>query len=167
VIDKNGLRKNVALVLSDGLGRVLLAKRLGQEAWQFPQGGVDAGETYEQALFRELREEIGLGSEDVAIIQVSKHCFKYKIPSAFQRISEGRLCVGQKQKWFFLQLATSPSRVRFDCTDTPEFDDWRWVSYWHPLNAVVPFKRKVYRSALLEFSEKNYALQLTNYDQDN
>tara|TARA_B100000989_G_C19467620_1_gene439116 strand:- start:560 stop:1075 length:516 start_codon:yes stop_codon:yes gene_type:complete len=166
VINENGLRENVAMVLSDGFGKVFWAKRSGQEAWQFPQGGVDAGETYEEALYRELHEEIGLGSKDVSILQISKHCFKYKIPPAFQRMSEGRLCVGQKQKWFFLQLKTSSSRVRFDYTDTSEFDDWRWVSYWHPLVAIVPFKREVYRSALREFSEKNYALQLKKYDAD-
>ena len=83
VINENGLRENVAMVLSDGFGKVFWAKRSGQEAWQFPQGGVDAGETYEEALYRELREEIGLGSKDVSILQVSKHHFKYKIPSAF------------------------------------------------------------------------------------
>tara|TARA_B100001093_G_scaffold512049_1_gene581188 strand:- start:1520 stop:2059 length:540 start_codon:yes stop_codon:yes gene_type:complete len=166
VINEIGLRENVAMVLNDGFGRVFWAKRSGQDAWQFPQGGLDAGETFEQALYRELQEEIGLKPKDVAIIQVSKHCFKYTIPTAFQKNIGGRLCLGQKQKWFLLQLTTSPDRVCLDCNDIPEFDDWRWVSYWHPLGAIVPFKREVYRLALMEFHEKNYALQQLNHDED-
>ena len=60
------------------------------------------------------------------------------------------LCIGQKQKWFLLRMLGADEHVRVDAGDDPEFDHWRWVSYWYPLNQVVSFKRDVYRRALLE-----------------
>ena len=69
MLDKDGFRSNVAIVISNGRGKVFWAKRVGQRAWQFPQGGIDLGESPEQALYRELYEEVGLESGDVKIIQ--------------------------------------------------------------------------------------------------
>ena len=155
VVDKDGFRSNIAIVISDGLGRVMFAKRLGQQAWQFPQGGVDKGESAEQALYRELYEEVGLERSDVRIIQRSKKWLRYRIPVSMQRKNSKPLCIGQKQKWFFLELVGDASKVRFDTSGTPEFDGWEWVNYWYPVNSVVSFKRNVYRHALQEFSEKN------------
>ena len=155
MVDKDGFRSNIAIVISDGLGRVLFAKRLGQRAWQFPQGGIDKGESVEQALYRELYEEVGLERSDVRIIQRTKKWLRYRIPVSMQRKNSKPLCIGQKQKWFFLELTGDASKVRFDTSGTPEFDGWEWVNYWYPVNAVVSFKRNVYRHALQEFSEKN------------
>ncbi len=155
VVDKDGFRSNIAIVISDGLGRVMFAKRLGQQAWQFPQGGVDKGESVEQALYRELYEEVGLEPSDVRIVQRSKKWLRYRIPVSMQRKNSIPLCIGQKQKWFFLELVGDSSKVRFDTSGTPEFDGWEWVNYWYPINSVVSFKRNVYRHALQEFSEKN------------
>ena len=138
MVDKDGFRSNIAIVISDGRGRVMFAKRLGQQAWQFPQGGVDKGESVEQALYRELYEEVGLEPSDVRIIQRSKKWLRYRIPVSMQRKNSIPLCIGQKQKWFFLELV-----------------GWEWVNYWYPINSVVSFKRNVYRHALQEFSEKN------------
>ena len=104
MVDKDGFRANIAIIISDGLGKVLLAKRLGQNAWQFPQGGIDKGESVEQALFRELYEEVGLNSGDVKIIRRCKKWLRYRIPPAMQRKNSKPLCIGQKQKWFFLQI---------------------------------------------------------------
>ena len=155
MIDKDGFRSNIAIVISDGRGKVLLAKRIGQQAWQFPQGGVDKNESCEQALFRELYEEVGLKASDVKIVQRSRKWLRYRIPSSMQRKYSKPLCIGQKQKWFYLKLTGDISRVRFDAAGTPEFDNWQWVNYWYPINSVVSFKRNVYRNALLEFAVAN------------
>ena len=160
LLDKDGFRANVAIVLSDGQGHVLWAKRLGQDAWQFPQGGVDINESAEQALYRELYEEIGLQAGDVELMQSSKRWLRYKIPPAMQRKGKTPICVGQKQKWFFLRLTSEANKIRLDATSSPEFDAWQWVHYWHPLAAVVTFKRGVYRAALKEFSGQNRRLEL-------
>lgn len=92
MVDKDGFRANVAMVISDGLGKLFWAKRLGQQAWQFPQGGVSAGESAEQALYRELYEEVGLESGDVKIIQHTKKWLRYHIPPQMQRKTPS-LCV--------------------------------------------------------------------------
>ena len=159
MVDKDGFRANIAIIISDGLGKVLLAKRLGQNAWQFPQGGIDKGESVERALFRELYEVVGLNSGDVKIIKRCKKWLRYRIPPAMQRKNSKPLCIGQKQKWFFLQLTGSSEKIRFDTSGTPEFDDWAWVNYWYPINAVVSFKQSVYRKALHEFAEENIRLE--------
>ncbi|MDE0841344.1 MAG: RNA pyrophosphohydrolase [Porticoccaceae bacterium] len=164
MLDKEGFRSNIAIVLSDGYGKVFWAKRVGQAAWQFPQGGVDSHESPEQALYRELHEEIGLRPGDVSIIQSTRRWLRYKIPVAMQRKSQKPVCIGQKQKWYFLRLEAPIAKVRFDTTDAPEFDDWQWVNYWHPIDAVVAFKRGVYRAALKEFSGHNQRLQLMHCD---
>jgi putative (di)nucleoside polyphosphate hydrolase len=155
VVDKDGFRSNVAIVISDGRGKVFLAKRLGQQSWQFPQGGVDKGESADQALFRELYEEVGLESSDVKIIQRSKKWLRYHIPPSMQRKNSKPLCIGQKQKWYFLQLTGDTSKVCFDTSGSPEFDGWQWVNYWYPINSVISFKRNVYRNALHEFAAAN------------
>ena len=155
MVDKDGFRANVAMVISDGRGKLFWAKRLGQQAWQFPQGGVSAGESAEQALFRELYEEVGLESSDVKIIQRTKKWLRYHIPPQMQRKKSKPLCIGQKQKWFYLQLTGDSAKVCFDATGSPEFDGWEWVNYWYPIKSVVPFKRNVYRNALMEFAPAN------------
>ena len=159
MLDKDGFRSNVAIVLGDGMGRVFWAKRIGQSAWQFPQGGVDYKESVEQALFRELYEEIGLTAEDVSVVGRTRRWLRYKIPPNLRRNKGSDVCIGQKQKWFFLKLTSNEEKIRFDVTREPEFDDWRWVTFWHPLNSVVAFKKGVYRAALKEFYLKNSHMQ--------
>jgi putative (di)nucleoside polyphosphate hydrolase len=147
------------MVISNGHGQVFWAKRLGQKAWQFPQGGIDQGETAEQALYRELYEEVGLKPEHVKIIQQTKRWLRYDIPEKMQRKHAKPRCIGQKQRWFFLQLVGDQKNISFDTTGTPEFDAWEWVSYWHPINQVVSFKQGVYRQGLSEFSQTNARFQ--------
>ena len=79
MVDQDGYRSNVAIVISNGRGQVFWAKRLGQKAWQFPQGGIDQGETAEQALYRELYEEVGLEPGDVKIIQQTRRWLRYAV----------------------------------------------------------------------------------------
>jgi putative (di)nucleoside polyphosphate hydrolase len=152
VIDRDGYRPNVGIILISGSGQVLWAKRIGQQAWQFPQGGIKHGETPEDALFRELNEELGLVREHVEVLGVTSDWLRYRLPSRFIRRRRGRVCIGQKQKWFALRLIAEESNVHFDATCDPEFDGWRWVDYWHPLSEVVEFKREVYHRALHELA---------------
>ena len=150
MIDSKGYRPNVGIILCNNEGSVFWAKRKGANSWQFPQGGINSDEDPEAAMYRELWEETGLQPEHVKILGRTRYWLRYKLPERFLRKNSFPLCIGQKQIWFILQLLTDDSKVRFDCVTKPEFDDWRWVDFWEPLNDVVYFKRKVYRKAMSE-----------------
>ncbi len=152
MIDTDGFRPNVGIVLTNAEGRVLWARRVGgQDAWQFPQGGIKRDEDPETALFRELHEEVGLAPEDVRILAVTRGWLRYRLPRRLVRQQEP-VCIGQKQKWFLLQLLNGDDSICLDNGGPVEFDDWRWVGFWYPLTKVVTFKREVYRRALKELS---------------
>lgn len=150
MIDSQGFRSNVGIVICNQQGQLLWAKRIGQKAWQFPQGGIKRSETLEQALFRELDEEVGLAEADVKVLHQTSDWLHYRLPKNYIRYNKDPLCIGQKQKWFLLSLETEDSKVELAKTADPEFDDWRWVSYWYPVKQVIEFKRDVYRQALKE-----------------
>ena len=151
VIDADGFRPNVGIIVCNQRGDVLWGRRVnGRDSWQFPQGGIHANETPEQAMFRELDEEVGLSADDVKILGVTRGWHRYRLPNRYIRKHENPVCIGQKQKWFLLRLLSPDSAVRLDANDSPEFEDWRWVTYWYPLSSVVEFKREVYRQAMSE-----------------
>ncbi len=152
MIDSDGFRPNVGIILTNAAGRVFWARRVGQDAWQFPQGGIKPNETPEQALYRELAEEVGLSPEDVEVIGCTGDWLRYYLPRHLIRRRHKPLCIGQKQRWFVLRLVGSEARVRLDTCSKPEFDHWRWVDYWRPVREVVFFKRHVYRRALHELA---------------
>ena len=152
MIDRDGYRPNVGIILASKTGQVLWAKRAGQDVWQFPQGGINHGETPEDAMYRELNEELGLERVHVEILGVTREWLHYRLPQRYIRRRKGRVCIGQKQKWFVLRLVGEESLVRFDLTLRAEFDGWRWVDYWHPLSEVIELKREVYHSALHELA---------------
>ncbi len=151
VIDKDGFRPNVGIVLANDCGQVLWARRVGgRNAWQFPQGGINEGETPEQALYRELHEEVGLTPESVELLAVTRGWLRYRLPQRYIRKGQQPACIGQKQKWYLLRLLAGDEAVQLDANAKPEFDHWQWVSYWYPLNQVISFKREVYRRAMKE-----------------
>jgi putative (di)nucleoside polyphosphate hydrolase len=150
MIDEEGYRLNVGIILCNDAGRVFWARRIGMNSWQFPQGGIRAHEDPETAMFRELREEVGLRREHVQIIGRTRGWLRYHLPERYIRRDSMPLCIGQKQLWYLLRLVSGEGAIRFDCSDRPEFDAWCWVEYWRPLHEVVYFKRKVYRQALSE-----------------
>ena len=152
VIDAEGFRPNVGIVICNHKGQVFWARRFGQHSWQYPQGGVDEGETAEETMYRELEEEVGLKPEDVEILAVTKNWLRYRLPKRLIRRESTPVCIGQKQKWFLLRLRCKESDVDLLKTSHPEFDDWRWVSYWYPIRNVVSFKRDVYRRVMKEFA---------------
>jgi len=151
VVDADGFRPNVGIVLVNEHDRVLWARRIGgHDAWQFPQGGIHPEETPEDALFRELNEEVGLAADQVQILGRTKGWLRYRLPARLRRHNSTPGFLGQKQQWFLLRMLAPDEAVRFDASSDPEFDHWRWVSYWYPLLEVVDFKREVYRRALRE-----------------
>ena len=153
MIDSKGYRENVGIVLSNPEGQVFFAKRCGQDAWQFPQGGIDENESPVEAMYRELEEETGLLRTHVEVIGQTDDWLRYSIPEHLQRKRSKPLCVGQKQIWFCLRLIGDESDVNLDSGSKPEFDGWRWVDYWKPLDEIVFFKRNVYRQALTELEK--------------
>jgi putative (di)nucleoside polyphosphate hydrolase len=150
MIDSEGYRHNVGIVLCNDYGRLFWARRAGMNSWQFPQGGIKSHEDPECAMFRELYEETGLSTDDVQVLGRTKDWLRYDLPKRFIRRRSLPLCIGQKQIWFILRMLSSGDQVRFDCSDKPEFDMWRWVDFWYPLGEVVFFKKMVYRQALTE-----------------
>jgi len=152
VIDPDGFRPNVGIILSNRRGKLLWARRIGQDAWQFPQGGMRSDETPSEAMYRELREEVGLVPGDVELIGATRGWLRYRLPRQFIRRGSHPLCIGQKQVWFLLRILCADTAVCLDRSEQPEFDSWRWVDYWHPLQEVVAFKRKVYHKALRELA---------------
>lgn len=152
MIDSDGFRPNVGIILANSDGRVLWAKRRGESNYQFPQGGIKRGETPEQALYRELDEELGLAPHHVRCLGVTRDWLYYRLPRRFVRRGRHPVCIGQKQRWFALRFVGHDDDVRVDRGDYPEFDGWRWESYWLPLQQVIAFKREVYRQALSELA---------------
>ena len=137
LIDEQGFRANVGIIVSNDEGRLLLAGRAGRKGWQFPQGGVAPGESAEQAMYRELEEELGLAPDDVLLLGYTAEWIPYRLPERFVRRNSQPLCIGQKQRWFMLRLVSGEERLRLDATAKPEFDRWRWVDYWRPVNEVI------------------------------
>ena len=147
MVDK-GYRSNVGIIVANKHGKLLLCKRKGMNSWQFPQGGIDYGENPLKAAIRELKEEVGIASKSVKLIKYLDHWLKYDIPKKSRR----RKLInsnfkGQKQKWFLFKI-TEDVEITFENDPDNEFDDFKWVSYWYPLNVIVSFKEKVYCEAL-------------------
>lgn len=154
MIDEKGYRAGIGIILVNAKGQLFWAKRVQQKSYQFPQGGMDDGETPEDTLYRELYEEVGLKKEHVRLITSSRRWLRYQLPKHFIRHGSLPLCIGQKQKWFLLEFIGDEKNINFNATQTPEFDDWRWVDFWHPMKEVIHFKKRVYRLVLKEFESK-------------
>jgi putative (di)nucleoside polyphosphate hydrolase len=152
MLDRDGFRPNVGIVLLNQKNQVFWGKRIRTHSWQFPQGGIDRGETPEQAMYRELHEEVGLQPEHVQIVARTRDWLRYEVPDRYVRRDARGHYKGQKQIWFLLQLVAHDWDLNLRATDHPEFDAWRWNDYWVPLEAVVEFKRGVYEMALTELA---------------
>ena len=174
MLDRDGFRPNVGIVLLNQKNQVFWGKRIRTHSWQFPQGGIDRGETPEQAMFRELHEEVGLQPEHVCVVARTRDWLRYEVPDRFIRRDARGHYKGQKQIWYLLQLTGHDWDLNLRATDHPEFDAWRWNQYWVPLDAVVEFKRGVYEMALTELARylprnemrTRYLRQNTRHDQE-
>ena len=148
MIDPDGYRPNVGIVLLKEDGRVFWARRVGRDGWQFPQGGMRSDETPLEAMYRELEEETGLHPHHVQVLGATPGWLRYRLPQRFVRHHERPVCIGQKQVWFLLRLVASEESLCLNACEKPEFDIWRWVDFWYPAQHVVVFKRRVYEQAL-------------------
>jgi len=148
MIDRDGYRPNVAIVLVNGKNQVFWGKRIKEHAWQFPQGGIKPGETPEQAMYRELQEETGLLPQHVKILGRTRDWLHYNVPTHWVKREWRGTYRGQKQIWFLLRLCGRDCDISLRASGHPEFDAWRWHDYWVPLEAVIEFKREVYRLGL-------------------
>ncbi|MDB5930371.1 MAG: hydrolase [Polaromonas sp.] len=152
MLDRDGFRPNVGIILLNQRSQVFWGKRIRTHSWQFPQGGIDRGENPEQAMFRELHEEVGLHPQHVQVLARTRDWLRYEVPDRFIRRDARGHYKGQKQIWFLLQLVGHDWDLNLRATSHPEFDAWRWNDYWVPLDVVVEFKRGVYEMALTELS---------------
>ena len=148
MIDRDGYRPNVAIVLVNQKNQVFWGKRVKEHAWQFPQGGIKPGESPEEAMFRELNEETGLAPQHVRILGRTRDWLHYNVPTHWVKREWRGTYRGQKQIWFLLRLVGRDSDISLRASTHPEFDAWRWHDYWVPLEGVIEFKREVYRLAL-------------------
>lgn len=143
-------RPCVGLMLLNRDNQVFVAKRIDTraEAWQMPQGGIDEGETPQQAAMREMREEIG--TDNAEIIAESNGWLEYDLPPhLIPNLWDGQYR-GQKQKWFALRYLGQDSDINI-ATETPEFLEWKWVVMQELPDLIVPFKRELYTRLVQEF----------------
>lgn len=149
MLDKDGYRPNVGIIVLNDQHQVLIGRRKEEGAWQFPQGGIQQDETPLQAMYRELYEEIGLQAHDVKVLGHTKEWLYYDVPQEFIRPYNRTNYRGQKQIWYLLQLIVDDGLIELDHFE-PEFDAWLWCNYWQPVEWVIRFKQQVYYQALQE-----------------
>lgn len=152
MLDREGFRPNVGIILANQQNEVFWGKRIREHAWQFPQGGIKQGESPEQAMYRELEEETGLLRNHVEIIGRTRDWLRYEVPERWVRREWRGHYRGQKQIWYLLRLTGRDSDIDLRASGHPEFDAWRWSEFWIPLETVIEFKRDVYRRALDELA---------------
>ncbi|TAL84969.1 MAG: RNA pyrophosphohydrolase [Rhodanobacter sp.] len=152
MIDVDGYRPNVGIVLLNTNGQLFWARRINRDGWQFPQGGMNSDETPLEAMYRELEEETGLHPHHVEVVAATHGWLRYKLPQRYIRRHQRPTCIGQKQVWFLLKLVSTEEALNLGACDKPEFDIWRWVDFWYPAAHVVNFKRQVYERALRHFA---------------
>jgi putative (di)nucleoside polyphosphate hydrolase len=154
LIDADGYRSNVGIIVINEHKQALWARRCNNvSAWQFPQGGIKAGESTLEAMYRELYEELGLLPEMVEVKHELPEWYFYNLPKKFQRPYQKPLCIGQKQRWFLLQLVESEDNINLSASVMPEFSAWKWVDFWYPADHVIDFKQDVYRKVLSQFDD--------------
>lgn len=153
MLDQEGFRPNVGIVLLNKKNQVFLGKRIGESSWQLPQGGIKFGESPEQAMLRELFEEVGLLPTHVTVLGRTRDWLRYEVPENYMRREIRGHYRGQKQIWFLLRLLGQDSDIQLLNSSKPEFDAWRWEQYWTTPDIVIDFKKQVYQLALEELEQ--------------
>ena len=145
-------RSNVGIMMVNEQGYVFVGQRLdnNQNAWQMPQGGIDAGEDPETAAYRELLEETGVKKQDVRFVASSSQWLSYDLPEDLIPTLWNGKFRGQKQKWFLFKFLGEDGDINI-ATEHPEFSKWKWISKENLLKEIVPFKKSVYENVLKEF----------------
>ena len=150
-------RSNVGIMMVNEKGYVFVGQRLdnNQNAWQMPQGGIDAGEDPETAAYRELLEETGVKKQDLQFVASSSQWLSYDLPEDLIPILWNGKFRGQKQKWFLFKFLGEDRNINIE-TEHPEFSKWKWISKENLLKEIVPFKKSVYENVLKEFKSIKY-----------
>lgn len=145
-------RPGVGIMLLNSSRQVFVAKRLDMvaEAWQMPQGGIDAGEEPLAAAWRELEEETGTNKAE--LLAESEPWHSYDLPDELIPKIWGGKYRGQKQKWYAMRFTGRDADINLE-TKHPEFSEWRWVQPETLPDLIVPFKRELYARLLVEFAE--------------
>lgn len=145
-------RPCVGMMLINAAGEVFVGRRIDQtvEGWQMPQGGIDKGETPEQAVMRELKEEVG--TDKAEIVRAHPDWLNYDLPAHLVGVALHGKYRGQSQKWFALRFLGKDSDINL-VTHEPEFATWRWSGFDELLSLIVPFKRDTYRKVVAEFKD--------------
>ena len=140
------------MILNDD-NKILVGKRMDHPSghWQMPQGGIDENENPEEAVWREMYEEIG--TKNAKMIKKSAHWINYEIPSeTLKTLPWGDKFIGQTQKWFAFRFKGSDEEINVS-TVNPEFSEWRWTNHNLLVENIVPFKRNTYKIILDEFKD--------------
>ncbi|MFV0245372.1 MAG: RNA pyrophosphohydrolase [Qingshengfaniella sp.] len=148
-------RPCVGVVLVNAAGRIFAGQRIDTpgEAWQMPQGGIDAGEDPEAAALRELWEETGVTADKVQVETRTADWLSYDLPAhLIGKIWKGRYR-GQKQIWFLLRFSGTDADIKIDGKH-PEFERWQWMAPQDLIASIVPFKREIYVRVMAEFADR-------------
>ena len=146
-------RRCVGMMILNNENKILVGKRLDHPSghWQMPQGGIDDNENPNEAVWREMQEEIG--TNNATIIKESTQWINYKIPlETLQTLPWGHKYVGQTQKWFLFRFNGADNEINV-VTEKPEFSEWRWSNHNLLIENIVPFKRNTYKKILEEFRD--------------
>jgi len=148
---KQQYRRCVGMMILNDKNEILVGRRLDHPSgyWQMPQGGIDLDENPEEAVWREMMEEIG--TNNASLIHISDHWLNYDIPKdTLEKLPWGKTYVGQTQKWFVFRFTGQDSDINVS-TENPEFSEWKWSKYESLVNNIVPFKREIYKRIINEF----------------
>lgn len=141
----------VGMIILNKHNEILIGRRLDHPSgyWQMPQGGIDKNEIPEEAVWREMMEEIG--TNNAKLIHQSSQWINYEIPEdTLKTLPWGNLYIGQTQKWFVFQFTGKNSDINVG-TENPEFSEWKWTHHDTLIDNAVPFKRDLYQKVLEEF----------------
>ena len=139
------LRNGVGIVLLNKENKIFVGKRVDNPSnfWQMPQGGVDNGENFLDAAYRELKEETGI-KKNVELIQEIEGTMTYELPDHLLGVVWKGKFKGQKQKWFLMRYEGNNSDINIK-TENPEFLDWKWIDLNMITDVVVDFKLHIYK----------------------
>ncbi len=146
-------RRCVGIMILNNKNQILVGRRLDHPSgyWQMPQGGIDENENPEEAVWREMMEEIGTNKAE--IYKVSNQWINYEIPKeTLNHLPWGEKYIGQTQKWFIFKFTGENDDINVK-TPNPEFSEWKWIQYNDLIKNAVPFKRVVYKTIIDEFAD--------------